>query len=95
VLRAGAAIPRHVLNNAALNQLTNIEAFNVALGSQRISTSLLVTASHPPGTHSPLSKQGSDFDSNVTVEVYPGDLWRKENVRPVPAALTKSERRRF
>jgi len=73
--------------NAALNNLTNIEAFNLALGSQRISTSLFVTDRAPSGAHSLFSKQRGDLKSGVPVEVYPGDLWRKENGRPAPAAL--------
>jgi FkbM family methyltransferase len=76
-----------IKDNATLNQLTNIEAFNLALGSQRMSTSLFVTDSAPSGTHSLFSEQGGGLQSRVTVEVYPGDLWRKENARPAPAAL--------
>ncbi len=71
----------------ALNHLNNIEPFRLALGSRRMSTSLFVSESPPSGAHSLFSKQGGDLHSSVPVEVYPGDLWRKENARPAPAAL--------
>lgn len=71
--------------NGALNGLNNIEAVNLALGSERASTSLFVTKAAASGVHSLFS--GNEFDFSVPVDVYPGDLWRKENAQPVPNAL--------
>jgi FkbM family methyltransferase len=74
-------------SNAALNSLTNIEAVNVALGSQRASATLQVTRNPGSGQHSLLNRPGTVFPASINVEVYPGDLWRQENARPVPNAV--------
>jgi FkbM family methyltransferase len=73
--------------NAELNGLENVDAFNLALGSQRTAMFLHVTDDAVSGQHSLFSGDGGAFQSSVKVEVYPGDVWRKENGRPVPNAI--------